>query len=103
MRAIVILFSFLAASLLSTGSIAKSVYIDSALAAIDSANGQARLDLNRGTYKATSGSSEILFEIGTQIQLQVPVAGFGCLDIRSGRFRNAHCRWQMRSPQGQEV
>lgn len=63
MRAIVILFSLLAASLLSTGSIAKSVYIDSALAAIDSANGQARLDLSRGTYKATSGSSEILFEI----------------------------------------
>lgn len=46
-----------------TGSWAKGDYIDSALSAIDSANGQARLDLSKGFYKASSGSSDIIFEV----------------------------------------
>ncbi|MGM4917457.1 hypothetical protein [Tardiphaga sp. 813_E8_N1_3] len=42
---------------------AKSDHIDSALSAIDSANGQARLDLSKGFYKATSGSSYVVIEV----------------------------------------
>ncbi|WP_155765383.1 hypothetical protein [Mesorhizobium erdmanii] len=42
---------------------AGSAYLDSAVAAIKSANGQARLDLLKGRYLATSGSSEIIFDV----------------------------------------
>ncbi|MBG0792268.1 hypothetical protein IYY11_02135 [Methylocystis sp. H62] len=42
---------------------ARSDYIDSAIAAISSANAQAKLGLKKGWYKATSGSTDFIIEI----------------------------------------
>lgn len=42
---------------------ARSVYLDSAVAAIATANGQVRLDLVKGVYGSTSGSDRFVFDV----------------------------------------
>lgn len=52
----------LAGSHVSTAS-ARSEYLDSAISAISTANGQARLDLNKGTYGTTNGGDRFVIEV----------------------------------------
>lgn len=63
MRRIALLCASASALCIPTYAYARGEYIDSALAAIDSASAQGRLSLVQGTYRAKSGNKSVIIEI----------------------------------------